>query len=433
MYRHSSRYLCSCDYDPTRPVFGASAPARLPDLFFCPKCVAARCTACAHPAVVAKYCAHCTADYSDSVGTTRCTRNCFECPECTLPVTVSAQDVGPGKQFDFACVHCPYRYVTAPVARPAPLLTILRRENPSFYTKLSDHYALLHKLRELRELEVAALKNRRRLPHVSLSKTQRSLLVQMSGSPASEVDALQIKVDAFEPRRADVVPDAAGAKRVPLGRHLTAKTEHTCACGTVLVRPVADPRLLKFLIRELAPDYVPVVAVARRPVWLPYEAETRDHEKHDGPDETECTLSIVNPLASPVTVTLAVLQNPPVELTKVPVTIALPVTRVEVNGRRETKTLEAVPSVYLTAATAASRGELLQRAISRDKQQTPLLDSGANWVSVPMHLGSDAPLPTDGMRVPLHVLIEAKAPEAVKYYGAAALKYSFWVICDVEP
>lgn len=428
MLHDTTRYFCPCAElrlggrgrgSPRTNTFPPHNAHALADLYFCPNCLSIKCTHCCHASVTCKYCPNCMADYTDSPGATRCLKKCFECPACSAPLAVLVHDTtsdrSPAKLFLFACTFCPYAYTTAAVSRPAPLAAIVRAENPSYFSVLHDHYSLLVK--------------RTAAGHVLLRENLHKLRQMGVSAEGGAAD-----LDRFEPRELDLT---AAQVCAPQGKHLVAKKSVACgACGAVVVAPVADPRLMKILKKELAIEVVPLVTAL-------VAGKASDSEKQ--PDAA-CLLHIVNPLTSSINVTVLILESLPATLLGNPspaVSVSLPVVKAVVGARRErANVLDSVPTAYLTNATAASRAEQLARTIRREGELRKLkaevdtlafVEKGTNWVSLPFAVALSAEAAGDTWQIPFHIAVETKMPLQWSARRAGeGLRFSFWAVCKIE-
>lgn len=384
-YYRTTEYLCLCgdtrrDPGTKLPKAMDSSRWRLPDLYFCPTCLVLKCRNCCVATVECKYCASCMADYTDARGVTRCQKNCFQCPECTAPLSVAVEDCAQpvrGKRFGFRCGACDYAYQTRVVTKPAPLAAIVRAEEESEYTQLAAMWS-----------------EKRRGVGASLDKAAEARMRRMGLGPKSSSESSAAAMAAK--------PAASRRARLPLSAHLAAKRAYSCdACRTPLVVPSRDPHLMKLAHKHFAVDTVPTVA-----------ARTRDGAVFQPHTETACVLSVVNPLASSITVTASiVLQNP------YGAAVALPVTCFSIQGHRAGPP-QSVPTPYLTAVTSRARAEQLERAVRRGA--TAALDVGPNWTTVPFA-----------------VTVERGARATVPFYFTVeeverGAKYGFWALLHVE-
>lgn len=466
-----SRYLCLCDQDADPqtklPRHGGASNLHLPpDLYFCPRCHTLKCTHCCTVEVECKYCPSCMSDYSDSPGLTRCTKNCFQCPECRSPLDIDIQNLEvdhcKGKKFSFSCVHCNYRYHTRFISKPASLTTILKQERPLYFAQLHAKYSIRHRLH-------AGLTDPKSAPgqgsdsahsRASLPMTPEVLskMQQLNVNPEhimDERDSLIYRMAQIETHPVDIDRDfrPPSEPKLPLGNHLYAKNSRACnICATKLCVPIADPRLMKYLTKEVAPDIVPAVTVKRRkdktggskigPDSGLVSADPHDPElAAEEPNSVSCILSVVNPLLDSMNVTVSTLgQDSPNSAALVPLqtstSCSLPVTSFTIGPRQEkAKVLDAVPSVYLTDATPQSRAEKLTRTI-RNELKSGSLEKGFNWVSVPLNVlacraPSEVLMP---LTVCVYVTVETRAPSAWVASGKSkkSLKYGFWAVCEVE-
>lgn len=414
MLLYNSIYLCSCESEGSvlTPDNLPRASKILPDLLFCPTCHVPRCFDCCKIDILAKYCCGCMTEYTDVPGATRCLKNCFECPECHSPTTVVASDSAVentrGKQFHFQCVHCTYTYQTEVITKPAPLSKILRASGDQRFSKLADKY---NAARELKSDPVAT--------SISRLMAEKLKLMDLPMPPRADV------VDYHLERSR--VPSTSSATALPLGKHLLAKRRYSCpACDTSLENPVADPKLMKFLDKELALDTVPLL-VAK--IIGSREGETR------------CVLSILNPLPTTINAKLSTTESVPVNLSAAaePITVSLPVTSVVVPARREkVGVLETLPTEYLGDATEASRAEKLARSVKNSgsidwwDDTEAKVEKGANWVTVPFSYSAATDETTEAPKIPLYVSVETKMPP--KWNQArAGLKFGFWVLIALYP
>lgn len=389
-YYRTTEYLCLCGdtaRDPATKLPKAMAGSRwrLPDLYFCPTCVALKCRDCCIVTVECKYCASCMTDYTDARGVTRCQKNCFQCPECTAPVAVSVEDcVEPvrGKRFGFRCGACAYTYRTRVVTKPAPLATIVRGEGDGEFAQLAAMWSA-----------------KRRGGAGALDKAVEARMQRMGLGPRKDEH-----VAAKAARQSTEPAEPSGAVRIPLSAHLAAKRAYACdACRTPLVVPSRDPHLMKLAHKHFAVDTVPTVA-----------ARTCDGARLLPHTETACVLSVLNPLPSSITVTASiVLQNP------YGAAAALPLTCFSVQGRRAAPP-QSVPTPYLTGSTSRARAEQLERAVRRGAGAGPALDVGPNWTTVPFTVTLDA---RAHAKVPFYFTVEEVE---------RGLKYGFWTVVDVE-
>lgn len=502
LFYNTSQYICPCG--DTFPSGAPSLPSslaprnlhQLADLYFCPKCHIPRCSNCCDSAVVAKYCANCMSDYTALPGMTRCTKNCFECPECTSPLTVSIHDDprenNPGKQFRFTCNHCPYIYTTKTVAKPAPLSTILKHEQPSYFLALQEKHAVAHKLREFHEsgtkmetpkLSRAMLAKMAQMgidPIEAKAKTSDqnsisaliSAISKTSGGLGDE-EKWELALQRFTPQPVDIDADfvAKPHAQIPLGNHLTAKVAYACnLCGTRVLTPTPDPRLMKYTEKELAPETIPLVTAK---VSTPESGSDSCRPSFALSSDTKCVLSVVNPTLAPLDITVSTLEQIPSQVsgTDYKVAVSLPVTSTTISARREkANVLDTIPTVFLTGATPTARGEALARTIRRESARRnadphePFVEHGHNWASMPFAvtvyetdddeiagkstdeiLNSTPPPSPSPMspanthknappvrpRIPFYITVDTRVPSTGGSRSSRALKYGFWVVCDV--
>lgn len=382
-----------------------------------------------------KYCVNCMTDYSENQGLVRCTKNCFECPTCTSPLTISVADdyadKMKGKRFTFECVSCDYKYKTEVVTKPAALSTILKNENKSPFTDLYEHYSLLHKLTVLEEKSLTP----RKLP-LNVIERMKAMDIKQPKDHFEEVDRLSEKlalsciidinlVDDFAPR---------SAKKIPLGRHLTAKRKYLCdSCRNPLLVPVADHRLMKIVTKELASDIVPTIGA---------KVKQQDTRSFAPGSDTACTLNLINNTTSSINVTVSILSQLPETFmnNNAKISISFPFTHFSIQGRRDnTSAIDAVPSPYLTNNTKTARAEQLIRTSRREAQRKEadgeeFKEVGSNWVTVPfsVSISNETPLAANP-KIPFYITIESKLPDSWKpVANRRGLKYGFWLVCQIE-
>lgn len=439
MFLHgSTRYLCPCGDSRTDPetrlprALSSKSLHGLADLLFCPTCTAIRCSGCSTVHIESKYCPNCMTDYTDHAGITRCAKNCFECPKCDSPLSVTVQngaaDGVPGKQFTFKCVHCSYSYETRLVTKPAALSTIVRDEDPSIFFRLMEKYTLQHKLHTLQESSRKRTPNARLTPAL-IARMKAMDIRHVDLATLDEMDKLEHRLGEMRPREADLSSALMEQPSLPSGKHLAAKRKHTCGeCSTTLLLPVADPRLMKYLKKEYALDIVPMVGARTK----------RPAQQFAAGSDTACLLSIVNPLAGSINVTISIVASVPATWAGVPVSVSLPITQVTIPGKRERlNTVDSIPSAYLTNNTAAARAEQLVRAVRREAQRKqvgpdePFAEQGSHWATVPFSVsitGEAAPLTRP--QIPFYITVEARRPEL--WGPGHGLKFGFWAVCTLE-
>lgn len=404
-------YYCPCGTggsDDRLPKLSPHTLHELPDLYLCPQCHVIRCKFCTSVTVEAKYCAGCMTNFSDKDGLVRCAKNCFECPMCTSPVVVTANDrkrgnsdqmdsksllIPPknGKQFSFRCVTCDFTYHTQVVTKPAPLSSILKNEVLAEFRTLTSHFSELNTFHNLRtQRPVLTPEN---------AELMRSLSDQKSGANlASHVVTSEQRL-------------------VPLGKQLSAKKKFSCAdCNAELLVPVPEPRTLKILRSNYAVDHVPTINIS-----------TRGRKLIPGA-ETSCWLCVLNPGARSINVNLAIVAENPHAGTGVDVSMFLSESSFSVQARRgRADGLESVPTVLLTNSTRAARAEGLKRALVSEKMEV-----GANWVSVPLTVSllEHSAVP-ERLKVPIYCLVESLMPEGWAS-DRRGLRYGFWVLVTVQ-
>lgn len=427
LFFHTSRYLCACGDTATDPQTklptAMTAPNLhpLPDLYFCPKCHHMQCNSCSIVSVEAKYCPNCMTDYTENAGTTRCTKNCFECPKCTSPLSVSAKDETlhgiPGKVFSFACVFCAYTYSTCVVTRPAALASIVRAEGPRQFQKLSEKLTQKFKVEQLKGKSQPS-----KIPLTPgvLSRMRAMNVKEPSSTSFSDIDMLTHKISSSAPIDIDVEGDfeETPTMELPLSKHLVAKHKYACsACHTGLVVPVADAKLMKILQKQFAVDVVPTMTA-------------KMCEDFVVGGDTSCVLNVINPLASSINVTVSIVATVPAHFAHVTTTVSFPTTHFSVQGRREKGSMvESVPTSYLTSATKQARAEQLIRAGRRERRDTEEIEVGPNWVAVPFSVSVEQRPET--VQIPFYVTVESRMPESWKGSGKRGLRYGFWVVCDL--
>lgn len=374
-------------------------------------------------------------DYSEQKGAVRCSKNCFDCPNCMSPLPVSVENAvtegAKGKRFTFACVVCDYTYKTQVITKPAALKTIIRNENPIAFTSLFERYSLLQKLASLKENSLAPHKLN---PTVLLR--MKAMDIQKPKDHMDEVDELMQKLAEKKPMEIDLENDfdSNGQTMLPLGRRLTAKRSYLCDnCRTPLLVPVADHRLIKIVTKNFARDVVPIITA---------KVKHQSVYNFAPGSETHCTMSIINPTDLSISVTVSIpSQLPPLFMgNDATVSISFPFTHFSVQGHRDKQTIvDSIPSPYLTSNTNTARAEQLTWAARREAQKREaegddFKEIGTNWVSVPFSVSvtSDTPASTNP-KIPFYVTIESKLPESWKPQGSRrGLKYGFWVVCRVE-
>lgn len=435
-----TKYLCLCGDVLTDPLTKLPRAMhvrnlfRLADLYMCPNCVTLKCPNCCTVGVECKYCPNCMTDYTDQPGITRCTKNCFECPKCDSPLAVtvhnSAVDGVAGKQFVFSCVHCSYSYETRVVTKPASLTTILKREDPSAFFELMEKYTLANKLEGLTRKSAAPRQTR--LTPALVSRMKAMDIQHVDTEALGEIDTLRLKLAEVQPRSLDLTSGPLEKINLPSGKHLAAKRKYSCnECNHVLLLPVADPRLMKHLQKELAPDIVPFVGAKVKRQTAPRFVPGTD---------TACVLSFVNPLPNSINVNVSILGNIPPEF-GAGVSVSLPITHFTIQARREKlNTVDAIPSIYLTNTTKAARAEQLVRAVRREAQRkqtnsedpVPFVEHGSNWASVPFSVSVDESSTSEQPRIPFYITVETRRPDNWPASSKRGLKFGFWVICDIE-
>lgn len=437
----TSRYVCLCGDTSTDPatklplLLAPSNMHHLGDLYFCPTCQNLKCVHCCSVAVECKYCVNCMTDYSDQKGAVRCSKNCFECPNCMSPLPISVEDTitddVKGKRFTFACVSCDYNYKTQVITKPAALKTIIRSENPIAFTNLFERYSLLHKLALLQEKSLAP-----RQLNLTVLARMRAMDIHQPKDHLDETDNIVQKLAEKNAVEIDLENDfdITGPKLLPLGRHLTAKLSYQCdTCRTPLLVPVADHRLMKIITKMFASDIVPVItAKVDRPSVLNF-----------GPgSETQCKMNIINNTELSISVTVSIpSQLPPLFMNNnATMSISFPFTHFSVQGRRDKLAIiDTIPSPYLTSNTKTARAEQLMRAARRETQKREsegqeFKEIGANWVSVDFSVSVARETPHSiNPNIPFYITIESKLPESWKSIAnRRGLKYGFWIVCRVE-
>lgn len=424
----ATRYLCECQRlnescNAPPQVISHTQPRDLADLFFCVQCHRLRCSLCCLVRVEAKFCPVCLADHTDIAGATRCTRSCFRCPRCCSGIRPESEDVPgksvisqSGKRFRFNCVCCDFRYQTDVVFKPAPLSVVLRRQPLSQNNRRLFFNAIVKKYS--RDLE--------RYTADKVNKVPNSGNIFGPGDISDISEAINISEDGNIPADYPIL--------VPL----TAKYLLTCStCTTPLLRPVADPHLIKFTRKLYATDIVPKCIAT---------INSKDAE------DLSCILSIINPTPNSINVTVSITEHVPKQWAAgASVSVSMPHTTFTVPGKRDNVTLaQATPTCLLTGKTKQSRGERLARAVSTGNNQQET-ETGANWVSVPFVLTTHAAPESPAMpsledkelhhvlshalhvlyHVPFHVAVETKVPAGWPGDAKGGLLYSFWAICKV--
>lgn len=414
---YSSSIPCFCRIDSLShshlPDILSSVSLSLPDLFFCPECHVSRCFDCSKTEVVSKYCAGCLTDYSDIPGATRCLKNCFECPNCTSPIIVTASNHSDnkvsGKIFHFACVSCAYTYSTDIAKKPAPLTKILRASGDPRFASLCEKY---NSIRELKQSAPA--------PVVGRAMAEKLQLMDLP-IPGPQ---LQQSAD-FHLKRSSNPLMATSVPILPVEKRLLAKRRYSCpTCNTYLQNPISDPRLIKISEKEFALDVYPVLLAK-----IVADA-TAD-------DVINCVLSVINPLPTSINVKIATAETIPANITGIgsEITVSLPLTAFVVPARREKiALLETLPTHMLTDATRASRAEKLARSINNGGQiswvndKEPVKEQGTNWVSMSFAYSSVGPTQaTKPPKIPFYVTVETKMPQ--KWTSCTGgLKFGFWAV-----
>lgn len=388
MYSGASTYLCVCE-SPTK----SGGPARgsaLPDLYFCPACQQLRCTSCANVDIVARFCANCMTDYTQTPGQRRCVR-CFECPRCRAPLLVSVEDLvvgqDPAKVFAFACVCCDFGFRTQPATKPAPLASIVRADSTAQFQALARRFGQMEKLRLLQQ----ALE--RKAADLVRGRLRAMRIKEPLPETFAEIDKLKSDLKSTL-----TVSHSEDIER-PVGKHLTAKYKYSCAeCKTVLLDQVADPRLMKVLGKHYAVDTVPLLVAERR-------GDT-------------AILAVVNPLPCSIGVEIEHLESKH--------------TAFSVGAHKDKQgILAGVPTPFLSGLTADSRAERLSRAVSREKQRAAaqaqqhevFFESGANWVVFPFSAAESS--------VAVRVSVKSRLPEG--WFDKRDLSFSFWAFLTIGP
>lgn len=441
MYYEKSRYVCLCGDTSTDAItklptlLSPSNMHHLGDLYFCPSCQGVKCIHCCHVAVECKYCVNCMTDFSDQKGVVRCSKNCFECPQCKSPLPVSVEDAvadgAKGKCFTFACVVCDYTYKTLVITKPAALKTIIKNENPIPFTNFFERFSLLHKLAVLEEKSQVP----RKLNPTVLAR-MKAMDIQQPTGDQDEASNITQKLSEKKPLQINADDDfnSRPPKLLPLGRHLTAKRSYLCdSCRTMLSMPVGDHRLMKIVTKEFASDIVPTVTA---------KVDHASVLNFTPGSDTQCSLNIVNVTDLSISVTVSILSQLPKQFmnNNATISISFPFTHFSVQGRREKLAIiDSIPSPYLTSNTKTARAEQLMRASRREAQRRKtegdeFKEVGANWVSVPFSVAvtSNTPL-LSYPKIPFYITIESKLPDTWKpHANRRGLKYGFWVVCQVE-
>lgn len=359
-------------------------------------------------------------DYSDKPGQTRCTRNCFECPQCLSPVDVKSQDEeseeGRGKRFFFQCVYCTFTYETKLVTKPAALHAILRRELPDQFGRSVARYTALHSINNQTDSGSSIRRD-------TASARLKAMNIKEVGSSDEKLELGRTVLENGPTDLARFMPDK---KLQPRGVRLASKYKLSCAqCLTDLLCPVPDVRLMKFLSKQDAAEIVPQIV-----------ATSDSKAGSDSEGDIECALSIINNLTSSINVTISIHGEIPSTLSPTRINMSLPISTVTVKGKRDkVKFIDTIPTVLLGSETKAAQAEQVLRTGQRKQLTEGFLEEGHNWVTVPFILSREdsSQLPKTPIKVPFHIEVETKIPDLWKpLSNRRGLKYRFWVVTDVN-
>lgn len=418
-----SRYFCECQRKRNIHEKG-EIQRELADLFFCMGCQTLKCDQCCLIRTAGKFCAGCQTDYSGNAGVTRCTRNCFSCPECLSVLEIESKEVKGsahnGKIFHFKCVHCDYEYETEAVFKPAPLVNILRKQaggrRQMFATAMKKYQAVA----ELQDPRVKSKDQDPRVSHHTQDPKSRERARQMQITPPPDHQATLQAAANTEP----IQLTSEKPRKQPVLAKLYGKYTWSCdVCARELFRPAGR---LKVVTKAYAVETVPEV----RAVALG-GAELLANSGNSDDIDVPCRLSISNPHPNAASIRVSIVEHVPPHLSGgANVAVSMPQTSVTVSGKTDCALAQTVPTCFLTGNTKQARAERLLRAGSIKEDD---IDSGANWATLPFTLTVERGSHVAGVRVPFHLQVSVPNTSTSKITDgkSSQLQFAFWCVCEV--
>ncbi|PVH15187.1 uncharacterized protein CXQ87_003024 [Candidozyma duobushaemuli] len=236
----------------------------------------------------------------------------------------------------------------------------------------------------------------KRIDKVSLSHIQR--LAAMKIKEVATDNNHETTISQNGPL--DIMGAVPEYRQQPKGTKLAYKHSISCGeCRYELVSPVADAKSIKILAKHYAGDILPNLAA------------TYITGKDDDQDDISCSLSIINNLSSSINVVVSIYGKVPASLNEEDINVSLPVSSVSIRGKRDKiDTIDTIPTAFLGSKTKAAQAQQVLR-----RRPTDPVEYGANWASIPftISLKEGAALP-ELQRIPFHVEVETKLPEAWK-------------------
>lgn len=402
IYNDSSIYCSEIPIDLNRIDSNFLYP--LLELYFCPICQYPKAPCQTSYKIDYKFCSNCLTDYtkSNDPKLTKCIKNCFTCPECTilnLNIKVFDHDNN-GKAFEFICGYCQYRFKTNVIYKPKPLYKIIIDE-------MNDPF---HRL--CQEIKQGVLKHRE-TRNDTTTKIEKNI----------DIDELQLKLRDLKFKN-DANNEIARGK-YPLSNKLTTKKTLRCLdCNNLVFSPIIEnipPTVNKVAVKFNAIDYLPTITISKIL-----------NDKSDWKTHQVMLLHFINPLKTKVHVNISIPSSLQIKhttksnnLTTTTTTIKLTILRNEftLGGNIPgTNLIKTIPTALLTTNTSISKSELILRKGDSMYKEPPsieeieenlddYIEKGLNWCTIPIIIdfkNNKSNLPENFLiRLPIYVNLKS--------------------------
>ncbi|RCK66024.1 hypothetical protein Cantr_01691 [Candida viswanathii] len=381
----------------------------LSDLYFCPICQYPKSKYQTFAKISYKFCSQCLTNYTRNDHITRCSKNCFMCPQCDSNLKIKMNDCDDnGKSFSFDCAFCEFAYETKVVYKPRSLVSIIKDE------KMDDGF---HGFCE--DIRNGVLSGDH---HPNQSEQTRKNL------------QLMLKKNLSTPTTTN---SPADKKQYPVSKPLTTKKTLRCLdCNNLVFAPQVEPHnnvpptINKFQVKFNAVDYMPTVIMSK------ILNDTRPWNHH-----TQVMLiHFINPLSVKVHLNISI----PSELNHA-VKLTIPINEFTLGGANPKNTggiIKNIPTALLTTNTIISKSELILRkgdvafkpASSVEEIEENLddyIEKGGNWYSIPIIITNQ---PVDGtpLKIPVHVSLSSDlVPDSLKKI-TNKFSLGYWNILEVN-
>lgn len=352
------------------------------ELYFCPICQYPKAPYQTSFKIDYKFCSNCLTDYTknNDLKLTKCIKNCFICPECTilnLNIKVFDHDNN-GKAFEFNCGYCQYSFKTKVIYKPKPLYKIIMDEMDDPFHKLCQ------------EIKQGVLKQRETRNDTTKIDTN--------------IDELQLKLQNLNMYNNDEDHEEIERGKYPLSNKLTTKKTLRCLdCNNLVFSPIIEnipPTVNKAAVKFNAIDYLPTISMSK---ILNDQSNWKTHQV--------MLLHFINPLKTKVHINVSIpsslqikhtTENTNLAITTTPIpttTIKLTILRNEftLDGNTPgTNVVKTIPTALLTTNTSISKSELILRKGDSMYKQPPssieeieenlddYIEKGINWCSIPI-------------------------------------------------